>query len=64
MQLTSEVDGFEFFMRNYTDHDIHEIIYCFDSMILMVVGCLRTAFLKKKMEAEGNSMMRRTQKVN
>ena len=30
-------DQFEFFMRNYTDHDIHEIMYCFDSMILMVV---------------------------
>jgi len=54
-------DEFEFYMRKHTDHDMDEIIHCFDSIDVDGNGNItrdevRTAFLKKKREADGKSM--------
>ena len=54
-------DEFEFYMRKHTDHDIDEIIHCFDSIDVDGNGDItrdevRTAFLKKKREADGGTM--------
>lgn len=54
-------DEFEFYMRKHTDHDIDEIIHCFESIDVDGNGDItrdevRTAFLKKKREADGGTM--------
>jgi len=54
-------DEFEYYMRKHTDHDIDEIVHCFDSIDVDGNGDItrdevRNAFLKKKREAEGGSM--------
>jgi Ca2+-binding EF-hand superfamily protein len=54
-------EEFEFYMRKHTDHDIDEIIHCFDEIDVDGNGNItrdevRTAFLKKKREVDGKSM--------
>jgi Ca2+-binding EF-hand superfamily protein len=54
-------DEFEFYMRKHTDHDIKEIIHCFETIDVDGNGDItrdevRTAFLKKKKEVDGKSM--------
>ena len=54
-------DEFEFYMRKHTDHDIDEIIHCFDSIDVDGNGNItrdevRTVFLKKKKELDGGTL--------
>lgn len=54
-------DEFEFYMRKHTDHDIDEIVHCFEQIDVDGNGDItrdevRTAFLKKKREADGGTV--------